>query len=239
VLHYLAIAAGGQLYLAEFHEYSGSPDCFRDSREALTARSKSSRNSRVLMSRIDAVEAPALTECDDYDPVTDLQVTRDGSAVFASMPEGLYRIRPTVLQITPDIDDIFQVHPDGSVIIVTTSDQGTSGIIRVYKLSPDQAVNGALRLSELTPCTTVQVPNNRSTGNANQRLTFLLSFAVGPSAPGSFDGTILVSFFAPPGPALPQSLRPQGTIAISSPAGASSCSVLGFVNLDALDQLTF
>jgi hypothetical protein len=232
-------AAGGQLYLAEFHEFSGPPDCFRDSREALTARAKSTRASRVLMSRIDSVEAPALTECDDYDPVTDLQVTRDGAAVFATMPEGLYRIRPTVLQITPDIDDIFQVHPDGSVIVVTAADQGTSGLIRVYKLSPDQAVNGALRLAELTPCTTVQVPNNRSTGNSNQRLTFLLSFAVGPSAPGSFDGTILVSFFSPPGAALPAPLRAQGTVAISSPAGVAGCSVLGFVNLEALDQLTF
>jgi hypothetical protein len=234
-----AASAGGQLYIAEFHEFTGPPDCFRDSREALVARSKSTRASRVLMPRIDVVEAPVLTECDDYDPVTDLQITRDGSTVFASLPEGVYRIRPTTLQITPDIDDIFQVHPDGSVIIVTATDQGTSGLLRIYKLSPDQAVNGALRIRELTPCTTVQVPNNRSGGNPNQRFTFLLSFAVGPSVPGSFDGTILLSFFTPPGPALPASLRAQGTIAIASPAGSSSCSVIGFVNLEALDQMTF
>jgi PKD repeat protein len=231
--------AGGQLYLAEFHEFIGPQDCYRDSRETLTARSKSTRASRVLMSRIDSVEAPALTECDDYDPVTDLQVTRDGAAVFASLPEGLYRIRPTVLQITPDIDDIFQLHPDGSVIVVTASDQGTSGLIRVYKLSPDQAVNGALRLRDLTPCATVQVPNNRSTENSNQRLTFLFSYAVAPSAPGSFDGTILVSFSTPPGAALPAALRAQGTVAISSPAGMAACSVMGFINLEALDQLSF
>jgi hypothetical protein len=234
-----AAAAGGQLYVAEFHEFTGPPECFRDSREALVARSKSTRASRVLMPRIDTVEAPVLTECDDYDPVTDLQITRDGSAAFASLPEGVYRIRPTTLQITPDIDDIFQVHPDGSVIIVTATDQGTSGLLRVYKLSPDQAINGALRIRELTPCTTVQVPNNRSGGNPNQRFTFLLSFAVGPSAPGSFDATILVSFFTPAGPALPAALRAQGTVAIASPAGVSSCSVLGFINLEALDQLTF
>src|SRR4029453_9160945 len=149
----------------------------------------------------------------------------------------VYRIRPTTLQITPDIDDIFQVHPDGSVIVVTSTDQGTSGLLRIYKLSPDQAVNGALRIRELAPCATVQVPNNRSGGNPNQRFTFLLSFAVRPSAPGSFDGPPLVSFFTPPGPALPEALRSQGTIAIWSPAGTNSCSTIGFVNLEALDQM--
>jgi hypothetical protein len=108
----------------------------------------------------------------------------------------------------------------------------------VYKLSPDQAVNGAPRLSDLTPCATLEVPNNR--GTTTSRLTTYISFAVSPSAPGSFDGTILVSFFTGGGTGiLPQVLKAQGTFAIASPGGSSTCNVIGLVNLEPLDQLAF
>ena len=229
-------AAGGQIYIAAYRAVTSPGDCFRDSREALIAKRKSNGNEDVLMSRIDAAEG--LDPCDDYDPSDDLQTTRTGSAVFVALPNGVYRIRPTTLLMTPDIDDIFQVHPDGSVIVVTSGDSGPSGLVRVYKISQDQAVNGAPKLADLSPCATIEVPNNR--GPTTSRLTTYISFAAGPTTPGSIDATILVSLFSGGGTGvLPQALKTQGTFAISSPGGSSSCTVLGLVNLEPLDQLAF
>ena len=63
-------------------------------------------------------------------------------------------------------------------------------------------------------------------------------------AAGSLDGTVLVSFFTTgglggPGAALSLPLRVQGTVAFASPAGSATCSVLGLIDLDLVDQLTF
>ncbi|HYR95844.1 MAG TPA: PKD domain-containing protein, partial [Candidatus Binatus sp.] len=155
-------ASGGQIYIAEYRAVSGPPDCFRDAKEALVARRKGTGAETVLVDRIDAAEG--LAACDDYDPADDLQVTRDGAAVFVALPGGIYRIRPTTLLMTPDIDDVFQVHPDGSVLVVTATDQGPTGLLRLYKVSPGVAINGAPHLDELTPCATIEVPNNRGPG---------------------------------------------------------------------------
>jgi len=229
-------ASGGQIYIAAYRAVESPGDCFRDSREALIAERKSNGTQDVLMSRIDTAEG--LDPCDDYDPSDDLQTTRTGSAVFVALPNGVFRIRPTTLLMTPDIDDIFQVHPDGSVIVVTSTDSGPSGLVRLYKISPDQAVNGAPKLADLSPCATIEVPNNR--GPSTSRLTTYISFAAGPTAPGSGDATILVSLFSGGGTGvLPQALKTQGTFAVSSPAGTSSCNVIGLVNLEPLDQLAF
>jgi len=157
-------ASGGQIYIAEYRAVSGPPDCFRDAKEALVARRKGTGAETVLVDRIDAAEG--LAPCDDYDPADDLQVTRDGAAVFVALPGGIYRIRPTTLLMTPDIDDVFQVHPDGSVLVVTATDQGPTGLLRLYKVSPGVAINGAPHLDELTPCATIEVPNNRGPGRA-------------------------------------------------------------------------
>jgi hypothetical protein len=106
------------------------------------------------------------------------------------------------------------------------------------------AVTGAPHLNELTPCATVEVPNNRGPSSPS-RLTTFVSFATDSVSPGALDATILVSFFSNVGttsgahPLLPASLRVQGTYAISSPAGLDTCSVVGLVNLEPLDQLTF
>ncbi len=230
-------AAGGQIYLAEDLAYSPAPSCFRSTREALIAKRKSDGNESVLVFRLDAAEG--LDPCnDDFDPVDDLEVARDGSVAFVAYPAGIFRVRPTPLLMTPDVDDVFQVHPDGSVLAVTSDDQGPTGLLRLYKISVDQAINGAPHLSDLTPCATVTVPNNR--GASTLRVTTFISFAVDPVSPGAGDATVLLSFLAGGGSGvLSPSLRVTGTVAISSPAGSPSCNVLGVVNLEPLDQLTF
>jgi PKD repeat protein len=230
-------AASGQIYLAEDLAYSPAPSCFRSTREALIAKRKSDGNESVLVFRLDAAEG--LDPCnDDFDPVDDLEVARDGSVAFVAYPAGIFRVRPTPLLMTPDVDDVFQVHPDGSVLAVTSTDQGPTGLLRLYKISVDQAINGAPHLSDLTPCAALTVPNNR--GASTLRVTTFISFAVDPVAPGSGDATVLLSFLAGGGSGvLSPSLRVTGTVAISSPAGSPTCNVLGVVNLEPLDQLTF
>jgi len=229
-------SAGGQLYIAEDIAFTQG-NCFRDTREVLIAKKKSTGSEDVLLSRIDAVEGLDLCN-DDFDPADDLQVARDGSAAFVALPSGLFRVRPTPLLMTPDIDDNFQVHPDGSVLVATSGDSGATGLLRLYKISVAQAINGAPHLSDLTPCATIEVPNNR--GSNPNRVTALISFAAGPVAPGSGDATVLLSFFSDGGSdALPSSLRVRGTVAVTSPAGSAACNVIGLVNLEPDDQLTF
>ena len=231
-------SAGGQIYIADDIAYSPNASCFRDTREALVAKKKSNGSENVLLFRIDAVEG--LDACnDDFDPVDDLEAARDGSAIFAALPNGVFRLRPTPLLMTPDVDpDTFAVHPDGSVLVATSADRGPSGLVLLYKISVDQAINGAPHLSDLTPCATVTVPNNND--GSTQRVTTYISFAVDPVAPGSGDATVLLSFLSGGGSdVLSPSLRVRGTAAISSPAGSPTCSVIGLVNLEPLDQLTF
>src|SRR5439155_470165 len=151
------------VYVPEFFNVDSPPTpCSRDQREALTAFSKATGQASVIVPDIAA--AAGYGECDDFEATSDLEVARDGSAIFASLPlTGLSRIRPTPLLISPDIgttfDGYFQVHPDGSIIFVNTSDSISTGSLNIYKISPDQAVAGVQRLAELTPCV-VQVPNN-------------------------------------------------------------------------------
>src|SRR5947199_132727 len=193
----VAPEAGGLVYVPEFFnvDFPATP-CSRDSREALTAVSKSTGPPVVIVADIAA--AAGYGECDDFDPTADLEVTRDGSAIFASLPlTGLSRIRPTPLPISPDIIYYFQVHPDGSIIYVTTSDAVGTGSLNIFKISPEQAVAGVQRLAELTPCV-VQVPNNcvrfdgstagpcpadpNDVANRGGTLLGLSSFAVGRAA---------------------------------------------------------
>src|SRR5206468_1171439 len=104
-----------------------------------------------------------------------------------------------------------------------------------YKISVDQAIHGAPHVSDLMPCATVEVPNNR--GSNPNRVTAVISFAADPVAPGSGDATVLLSFFSGGGgDALPSSLRVRGTVAISSPAGSPTCNVIGLVHLEPDDQ---
>lgn len=245
----VAAADDGRLFTAEARSVTLDPTCFRDELEQLVVtRKRNGSSPPPLIPRIDAVEGQDLCN-GDIDPVANLEVTRDGSAVFASMSDGgLYQLRPAARFISPDIGGAFQVHPDGSLIIVTTSDSGTKGLLSVYKIFPDQAADGAVRLAELTPCATFPIPNNRPPGSP-ARTTFLgeHSFAVGRAAPGSLDGTVLVSFFsvgavqtqAGQPAVLPRELRIQGMAAFSVPAGSAPCQALGLISLDLVDQLAF
>jgi hypothetical protein len=232
--------SGGRVYLAEFHDVIGNPGCFRDGRESLTVLRKRSGVRTVLASRIDAAEG--LNDCtDDYEPVEDLQVSADGTSVFASLSTGLFRVLPSALQITPDFNELFQLHPDGSVVITTASDQGPVGIIRVFRVSPEQAVNGAVRLGSTTPCATLSVPNNGG------RTVINYPTALGRSSGAAGDATLIVSFLTTGGtsdrtgrpPVLPSKLRFQGTAAFSVPAGGSLCPPLGIINTDLMELLTF
>lgn len=245
-------AASGRVYLAEFRETPGTASCFRDGREALTGVRKTSGVKAVVpgWERMDAAEG--FDQCnDDVDQAEDLQVSEDGSTVFASLPSGgLYRLLPSTLFITPDVSDYFQLHPDGSIIVARTSDQGPTGLIRIYKIFPEQALHGAVRLNDLAPCATIRVPNNRGQSSSQQTRSLTVidyPFAVGRAASGGNDGVILVSFVSNGGlsreagaePLLAPILRVQGTVAFHSPAGSPACSFLGFINVDLLDQLTF
>jgi len=243
-----AVSAGGRLSTAEARTLTLNPQCFRDQLEQLLVTPKSGGSSSALLTRIDAVAGQDLCN-GDLDAVADLEVTRDGAAVFATLTDsGLYQLRPTPRFITPDVSESFQVHPDGSLIVVTATDTGTRGVLNVYKIFPDQAADGALRLADLTPCAILPIPNNRLPGSTS-RSTLLgeHSFAVGRAAPGSLDGTVLVSFFsngglqAPPGQpaALSRQLRTQGVVAFASPAGSGACRPIGLISLDLLDQLVF
>ena len=249
--------AGGLVYVPEFFNVDIPPTpCSRDSREALMAFSKTTGQASVIVPDIAA--AAGYAECDDFDQTADLEVTRDGSAIFASLPlTGLSRIRPTPLPISPDIIDYFQVHPDGSIIYVTTSDAVGTGSLNIFKISPEQAVAGVQRLAELTPCV-VQVPNNcvrfdgstagpcpadpNDVANRGGTQLGLSSFAVGRAAAGSSDGVLLVSFVTRGGIGdLGFNLLVRGTVAVALPAqsNANACSVLGLENLEFLDPLTF
>ena len=149
------------------------------------------------------------------------------------------------------------MHPDGSIIYVTTTDAVGTGSLNIFKISPEQAVAGAQRLAELTPCV-VQVPNNcvrfdgstagpcpadpNDVANRGGTQLGLSSFAVGRAAAGSSDGVLLVSFVTRGGIGdLGFNLLVRGTVAVALPAqsNANACSILGLENLEFLDPLTF
>jgi PKD repeat protein len=226
---------GGQAYLAEYRALNNPNSCFRDAEEALVARRKTDGSPTTLMPRIDAAEN--LGVCEDYDPVTDLKVTPDGSAWFASLPNtGLWRIRGSgpPLLIVPNFDDFLAVHPDGSVVVTRSADVGSSGILSVYKISPELAAAGAPNLTDLNPCATFEVPNN------NGRTLIDTTYAVDRVAPGATDGTILVSFAAFGAQQLMAApLIVRGTVAFSSPGGSDQCTPIGIVNLELLDNVSF
>jgi hypothetical protein len=221
---------GGQAYLAEYRAVLGPATCLRDAREALVARRKSDGVDDSLLSRIDAVEGRG--DCDDYDPVQSLEVTPDGTAAFVALSGGIFRIRPSPpLLITADGDAaIFRAHPDGSLLVATVSDEGSTGVLRVYRISPDVVeASGPPLVRDLTPCAAVEVPNDGG-------YTFFVSLDAGPAETGVFDATLLLNFLVVSGPgAVDSFLLPGGTVAIAAPAGSDTCAVLGLVNARALN----
>ena len=92
----------------------------------------------------------------------------------------------------------------------------------------------------LAPCGTFELPDNQGlVGNRS----LVAGLGVSPSSSGSRDGTVLVSVATPDltdiGGARANNLSVRGTIAFSSPADSASCTPLGIINLERMDQLTF
>jgi phage baseplate assembly protein gpV len=226
---------GGQIYIAEYHELPDSGSCFRSEREALVTIAKSTGATQVLAPRIDAYEG--LSDCaDDLDNVDQLVVARDAGRTFAGFDlGGLWQIRPTPIFFSPDITSGYQAHPDGTVLYAQAIDSGSTGLVNLYRITPAEVEHGALPFSALVPCASFAVPNNGGR-------TAVLSFAADRDAVDSQTATGLVSFIvsAPNfGKDVTAPLTVQGTVAFSAPPNDTTCSVLGLVNLQALDQLSF
>ncbi len=221
---------GGQLYVPEFHNVPDMGSCFRSEREALIKINKNSGNTQVVTTRIDALEG--LGDCDDLDPVQQLEITPDGAKTFAAFESGgLWQIRPTSIFFSPDITDTFQIHPDGSVLFAAATDSGSTGLVNLYRITAQEVEHGALPFSALTPCASFQVPNNGGR-------TVVVGFASDRSAVGSQTATGLVSFVASSsglGDVVTSSLLVRGTAAFSAPPNTTTCSVTGLVNLEALE----
>jgi hypothetical protein len=238
------------VYIAETRGVPEVGDCFRDTREGLVAIRKSNGVAQTLLPRIDAAEG--LSDCDDIDNSTHLEVSADGSQAFASFDSGgLWRLRPSPLQFLDSsyFEDVFRLHPDGSVVFATVRDGPTQATVSVFKISASQVAAGALPVNGLPPCATYQLPNNRLTGRAGAR-SRIAGIAVSPPTSGSHDGTILVSVATPTlregNNALcaemlrrMDNLTVRGTVAFASPADSTSCQAIGLINLEALDYLTF
>lgn len=247
---------GGRVYLSEFQEKDFGNSCFRSELERLITLRKSDGTRQTLMSRVDA--AAGIPECGDdgdIDPVLHLETSADGSNTFVSFESsGLWRIRPTPLKFLTGDDnflneELFRLHPDGDLLYTTTSNGPTSSVINLYKISADQVANGPVPLDALAPCAVYQIPNNgyvSDDGTEELRgSSAVLAFDAAPIASNSRDAMVIVNFASgasnlhQPPMHLSPDLAIRGTVAFSSPAGSTSCSVLGLTNLRVLELMTF
>jgi PKD repeat protein len=238
----ISASDGGHVYVAEHHQLPDNTNCFRSDKESLVSVRKSDGSTQTLLDRIDAAEG--LSDCaDDIDSTTHLEVSADGMQAFASFDSGgLWRLTPTPLQFLDGSyhEDVFRLHPDGSVVFATIADGATTATVRLFKVSPAQVAANPLAEPGLTPCGTFELPDNQS---LNENRSLIAGLGVSPSSPGSHDGTVLVSVATPDltdiGGARANNLSVRGTIAFSSPADSASCTPLGIINLERMDQLTF
>jgi PKD repeat protein len=238
----ISAGGGGHVYVAEHHQLPDNTNCVRGDKESLVSVRKSDGSTQTLLDRIDAAEG--LSDCaDDIDNTTHLEVSADGAQAFASFDTGgLWRLTPTPLQFLDGSyqEDVFRLHPDGSVVFATIADGGTRATVRLFKVSAAQVAANPLAEPGLTPCGTFDLPDNQSLiGNRS----VVAGLGVSPSSSGSRDGTVLVSVATPDltdiGGARANNLSVRGTIAFSSPADSASCTRLGIINLERMDQLTF
>jgi PKD repeat protein len=222
---------GGQVFVPEFHNVPDQGSCFRSEREALLRIAKGSGATQIITGRIDAYEG--LLECDDLDPVQQLEMTRDGSRMLAAFESGgLWQIRPSPIFYSPDITDTFQVHPDGSALWALSLDSGSTGLVNVYRITPEQVQSGPLPYPALVPCASFAVPNNGGR-------TVVVGFGAARTAPGSQDAVGLVSFVSSASGltnALSSSLIVRGTAAFRLPANSTECSVESLINLEILEM---
>ena len=236
---------GNAIYAAEYMENDDNGDC-RDEWEDLD-RVTPAGNSTTLLTPIDKIAGEDPCQ-GDLDEVGDLEVSPSGKFdAFATFQRrgGLFRIAgDTPTEIIQTVDDSFAVHPDGSILYAKAFDLGTTGTIRLYKVSPEHAqTSGPVVIDDnLTPCAVFSFPNNQGTTRFGDH-----PIAAVRTAPGSPDAIVVVSFRTFEGPppvrggllALLNNVIPQGTIAFSSPAGDSPCTTLGLINVEQLDPITF
>jgi hypothetical protein len=233
--------AGGRVFISEFRNVPDMGSCFRSEKESLVALRKNNGNAQTILSRIDA--QVGLPECEDIDPVSHLEVSPDGSKVWAGFESnGLWRIRPTPLQYIDGFtffDELFRLHPDDGLILTSVVDGPTTSLIKVFKVTAEQVAQNPLPFTALTPCGTFQLPNNGAPGDTGQAI--VVGFAAAPKAQGSNDATILVTVAARRAARdiLSQNLTIRATLAFDAPANSNTCPFAGVVNLETLDQLTF
>ena len=231
---------GGQVYIPEFHNVPDQGSCFRSEREALVKIAKNNGSTQVVNSRLDALEG--LAECDDLDPVMQLEMTRDGSHMVAGFESGgLWQIRPTPQFFSPDITEFFQVHPDGSVLFAASADSGSTGLVNLYRITPEQVQHGPLPYTALVPCSSFAVPNNTLRDARGRTVVFGVQAA--KAATGNNDMTVFVSFIAassssPSGevPSLASMITPnlnvRGMVAFNAPNNTSTCAVQELISLE-------
>lgn len=229
-------AARGRVYVAEYFDVD-SDTCDRTERERLNSVRKDGRGTNELEDRLDSIQG--LDACDDLeDPSAALATRGTGEPLFVSFDfGGVWRFddrRPFLVGVSDP--EPLAVHPDGAMMFAAADATGTRSTIALYKVSESRVGGGPRSLASLAPCATVSVPNND--GRA-----FVYGIAVGASAADPDVAIALVSFLVTPGglaDVADERLAVRGTAAFTVPAGgADTCSALGLVNLDALEQLSF
>jgi hypothetical protein len=147
-------------------------------------------------------------------------------------------VRPTplaFLSVVPD-GEVLEVHPDNSLIYSNATDFGTEGHVNIYKVSAGRVTTGPLPVGSLTPCASFTVPNNGGR-------TFVQGLAVTSTAANASDGLILVSFTTSASGVsgvLGPELRVRGVAAFTAPSGSDdTCSFVGLISLDPVEQLSF
>ena len=235
--------ASGVVYLAEWHALgaNAAAACSRDGSEALIGVSKADGSVVPTgdIGQIDANEVPPLDSCrDDLDPVQQLGVTPDGTAVyFEPDNNGVYRLRPAAVAMLAGAQAPFQVRSDGSVLYAAVTDSGTASTVRLYDVFPEQALQGALSIDQLTACASYVLPNNRPATDPRPALS-VVALAADQESLG--DGIVLVNVGVgtAAGPLVPP-LSIQATVAFAVSANGPTCTPLGVVNLERTDSLSF
>jgi hypothetical protein len=234
-----AASDGGRVYVAETEGVPSVDTCFRDTKESLIGFRKNNGSPLTVMDRIDAAEG--LSDCDDVDQTTHIEVSGDGSQAFASFDSGgLWRIHPSPLEFleTSYFEDFFRLAPDGSIVFATVKSAPTTATVNLYRVTPSQVATSPLPGpgAGLTPCASFQLPNRK-----DAPIGFIVGIAVAPPTRGLRDGTVLVNVAGSGSKSGPISdfLTPRATVAFSAPADSTTCAPIEVINLERMDALSF
>jgi PKD domain/Abnormal spindle-like microcephaly-assoc'd, ASPM-SPD-2-Hydin len=232
-------AAGddGRVYVAETEGVPAVDTCLRDTKESLIGFRKNNGSPLTVMDRIDSAEG--LSDCDDVDQTTHIEVSGDGSQAFASFDSGgLWRIRPSPLEFldTSYFEDYFRLAPDGSIVFATVKSAPTTATVNLYRVTPSQVTSSPLPGpgAGLTPCASFQLPNRK-----DAPIGLIVGIAVAPPTPGSRDGTVLVNVAGSRSIAVSDTLTLRATVAFSAPADSTACAPIEVINLERMDALAF